>query len=143
MNWFRKDADGRFLWPGYGDNARVLAWIFDRCEGTLDATDTPIGFVPLAGDLNVDGLEIDPSRPRRTDSSVKLPLGGPRYLSSKSILPNLAIDSPTNFAISSRLWIIGSGNHDFGAKVEAPACRPPLTAFEASLPVSIIADRQS
>ena len=59
VNWFRKDADGRFVWPGYGDNARVLAWIFDRCEGTVDATDTPIGLLPEQDDLNVDGLEIE------------------------------------------------------------------------------------
>ena len=59
VNWFRKDADGRFIWPGYGDNARVLAWIFDRCERQLSATDSPIGFLPIQGDLNVDGLEID------------------------------------------------------------------------------------
>ncbi len=61
VNWFRKDSDGRFLWPGYGDNARVLAWIFDRCEGAVGATDTPIGSLPIQDDLNVDGLDIDPS----------------------------------------------------------------------------------
>ncbi len=61
VNWFRKGSDGRFLWPGYGDNARVLAWIFDRCEGTVDARDTPIGLLPIQGDLNTDGLEIDPT----------------------------------------------------------------------------------
>jgi phosphoenolpyruvate carboxykinase (GTP) len=60
VNWFRKDADGRFLWPGYGDNARVLAWIFDRCNGSIDATETPIGRLPCRSDMNTDGLEIDP-----------------------------------------------------------------------------------
>jgi phosphoenolpyruvate carboxykinase (GTP) len=60
VNWFRKGADGRFLWPGYGDNARVLAWIFDRCDGSIDATETPIGRLPYQSDLNTDGLEIDP-----------------------------------------------------------------------------------
>ena len=64
VNWFRKGADGRFLWPGYGDNARVLAWIFDRCDGSIDATETPIGRLPYQSDLNTDGLEIDPSHPR-------------------------------------------------------------------------------
>jgi phosphoenolpyruvate carboxykinase (GTP) len=59
VNWFRKGADGRFLWPGYGDNARVLAWIFDRCDGSIDATETPIGRLPHQSDLNTDGLEID------------------------------------------------------------------------------------
>jgi phosphoenolpyruvate carboxykinase (GTP) len=62
VNWFRKDADGRFLWPGYGDNARVLAWIFERCDGSIDAIETPIGRLPYQRDLKVDGLEIDSNR---------------------------------------------------------------------------------
>jgi phosphoenolpyruvate carboxykinase (GTP) len=57
VNWFRKDADGKFLWPGFGENSRVLAWIFERCEGTGDAQETPIGFVPGAGDLDLGGLD--------------------------------------------------------------------------------------
>jgi phosphoenolpyruvate carboxykinase (GTP) len=56
VNWFRKDADGRFLWPGYGDNSRVLDWICRRLEGDAGATDTPIGAVPSADDLELDGL---------------------------------------------------------------------------------------
>jgi phosphoenolpyruvate carboxykinase (GTP) len=59
VNWFRQDRDGRFLWPGYGDNLRVLSWIIDRCSGRVPAAETPIGFVPRAGDLNLDGLTID------------------------------------------------------------------------------------
>ena len=49
VNWFRKDADGKFLWPGFGENSRVLAWIFRRCEGSADAVETPVGYVPAAG----------------------------------------------------------------------------------------------
>ncbi|MBR4376369.1 MAG: phosphoenolpyruvate carboxykinase (GTP) [Spirochaetia bacterium] len=56
VNWFRKDADGNFMWPGYGDNSRVLAWIFDRCEGKDNAVDTAIGYMPKPGALNTDGL---------------------------------------------------------------------------------------
>jgi len=56
VNWFRKDADGKFVWPGFGDNARVLKWIFERCEATAGGIDTPIGTVPDAGDLDVHGL---------------------------------------------------------------------------------------
>jgi phosphoenolpyruvate carboxykinase (GTP) len=59
VNWFRKGSDGQFLWPGYGDNARVLAWIFERCEGSVEAVDTPIGRLPHAGALMSDGLEIN------------------------------------------------------------------------------------
>jgi phosphoenolpyruvate carboxykinase (GTP) len=60
VNWFRKDDDGKFLWPGFGENSRVLAWIFRRCEGKADAIETPIGLVPAAGDAGIDtnGLEI-------------------------------------------------------------------------------------
>jgi phosphoenolpyruvate carboxykinase (GTP) len=57
VNWFRKDADGKFLWPGFGENSRVLEWVFDRCEGTAGAEETVIGFVPGGGHLDVDGLD--------------------------------------------------------------------------------------
>ncbi len=60
VNWFRKDADGKFLWPGFGENSRVLAWIFRRCDGEADAVETPIGFVPAPGALDVDGLDLGP-----------------------------------------------------------------------------------
>jgi phosphoenolpyruvate carboxykinase (GTP) len=58
VNWFRKDDEGSFLWPGFGDNSRVLEWIFRRCEGAVEAEETPIGLVPAAGALNTEGLEI-------------------------------------------------------------------------------------
>jgi phosphoenolpyruvate carboxykinase (GTP) len=58
VNWFRKGADGEFLWPGFGDNSRVLKWIFQRCDGEAEATETPIGLVPAPGALDTDGLEI-------------------------------------------------------------------------------------
>jgi phosphoenolpyruvate carboxykinase (GTP) len=58
VNWFRKDDDGKFLWPGFGDNARVLEWIFRRCEGKVEGEETPIGIVPKAEDLDTEGLDI-------------------------------------------------------------------------------------
>ncbi|HVC25021.1 MAG TPA: phosphoenolpyruvate carboxykinase (GTP) [Acidimicrobiales bacterium] len=58
VNWFRKGADGTFLWPGFGENARVLEWIFDRCSGRGDAVRTPIGWLPADGAIDTDGLEI-------------------------------------------------------------------------------------
>jgi phosphoenolpyruvate carboxykinase (GTP) len=61
VNWFRKGADGSFLWPGFGENARVLKWIFERCDGKGKATKTPIGLVPAADAIDVSGLRIDPS----------------------------------------------------------------------------------
>jgi phosphoenolpyruvate carboxykinase (GTP) len=60
VNWFRKDADGRFLWPGYGENSRVLAWIFERVEGRGDAVATPIGYVPGPAGIDTSGLDIAP-----------------------------------------------------------------------------------
>ncbi len=60
VNWFRKDAGGKFLWPGYGENSRVLAWIFDRVSGRGEAVDTPIGRLPAAEALDVSGLDLRP-----------------------------------------------------------------------------------
>ena len=57
VNWFRTDDDGNFIWPGYGDNFRVLLWILARCEGTVDADETAIGYVPKPADINVEGLD--------------------------------------------------------------------------------------
>jgi len=56
VNWFRKSADGKFLWPGFGDNMRVLKWIIDRCEGRVGATESPIGHIPRMQDLDLDEL---------------------------------------------------------------------------------------
>ena len=58
VNWFRKDADGKFMWPGYGDNMRVLKWVIDRCEGHATALRTPIGNVPRSEDLDLSGLDL-------------------------------------------------------------------------------------
>ena len=58
VNWFRRDADNKFLWPGYGENVRVLKWILDRIEGRAGATETPIGCVPTPSSLTLDGLSI-------------------------------------------------------------------------------------
>ena len=57
VNWFKKDAEGHFMWPGFGDNMRVLDWIIKRCDGTVDAVETPIGYLPKPEDINIAGLE--------------------------------------------------------------------------------------
>ncbi|MGN0624078.1 MAG: phosphoenolpyruvate carboxykinase (GTP) [Oscillospiraceae bacterium] len=64
VNWFKKDDEGNFMWPGFGDNMRVLDWIIKRCEGTVDAVETPIGYVPKPEDINLTGIEdeITPDR---------------------------------------------------------------------------------
>jgi phosphoenolpyruvate carboxykinase (GTP) len=58
VNWFRRDADGRFLWPGFGENSRVLKWVFERVNGGADAVETPIGLLPTPDALDTTGLEI-------------------------------------------------------------------------------------
>ncbi|MGC1851888.1 MAG: phosphoenolpyruvate carboxykinase (GTP) [Solirubrobacterales bacterium] len=58
VNWFRKDTDGKFLWPGFGENSRVLEWVFRRCEGKAEAIETPIGLLPPVDAIDTDGLEI-------------------------------------------------------------------------------------
>ena len=58
VNWFRKDDEGNFLWPGFGDNMRVLLWILDRCEGKADAVESPIGLLPTTDDIDTTGLSI-------------------------------------------------------------------------------------
>ncbi len=58
VNWFRKDEDGRWLWPGYGENSRVLEWVFERVVGAGEATETPIGLIPAPGAINTDGLDV-------------------------------------------------------------------------------------
>ncbi len=58
VNWFRTDDEGHFIWPGFGDNMRVVMWILARCAGEVDAVETPIGFVPKAEDINIEGLDI-------------------------------------------------------------------------------------
>ena len=58
VNWFRKGGDGKYLWPGYGENSRVLKWVFERCEGRVGARDTPIGAVPRVEDLDLAGLSL-------------------------------------------------------------------------------------
>ena len=58
VNWFRKGSDGHFLWPGFGENSRILEWVFRRCQGRAEAVDTPIGRLPAPGSLNLDGVAV-------------------------------------------------------------------------------------
>jgi phosphoenolpyruvate carboxykinase (GTP) len=58
VNWFRKSPDGRWLWPGFGENARVLEWVFERCAGGGEAIETPIGYLPAPGAIPTEGLDV-------------------------------------------------------------------------------------
>ena len=59
VNWFRRDADGSFLWPGFGENSRVLKWVVERIEGRATGLDTPIGYVPSPDAIDISGLDVD------------------------------------------------------------------------------------
>ncbi len=65
VNWFRKDADGKFIWPGFGENSRVLEWVFRRCAGEGETVETPIGLAPAEGEINTEGLSISDEAMRR------------------------------------------------------------------------------
>ncbi len=65
VNWFRKGEDGKFLWPGFGDNSRVLKWVVERLEGTAAAEETPVGHVPAADSLDVSGLDLTEDQVRK------------------------------------------------------------------------------
>ena len=58
VNWFRRDESGRFLWPGFGENLRVLQWVIERCQGAAKAEETPLGFVPIRSAINREGLDV-------------------------------------------------------------------------------------
>ena len=58
VNWFRKDEYGKFLWPGFGENSRVLEWVFRRCDDEGETVDSPLGLLPAEGAINTEGLDI-------------------------------------------------------------------------------------
>ncbi len=99
VNWFRKDADGRFLWPGYGENSRVLEWVFDRAGGKGEALETPIGWVPAAGAINIEGLEVskeDMEELLRVDVAewrTEVPLISEHYAKFGDALPEALSDT--------------------------------------------------
>jgi len=61
VNWFRKDDEDNFMWPGFGENMRVLEWVVRRCKGEVSCAETPIGRLPLPGDLRLDGIDVAPA----------------------------------------------------------------------------------
>jgi phosphoenolpyruvate carboxykinase (GTP) len=68
VNWFRQDDYGHFLWPGFGENLRVLRWIIDRCENRIGAKETPVGYLPKEGDIDISELDISPETMRELTS---------------------------------------------------------------------------
>ncbi|HNG57952.1 MAG TPA: phosphoenolpyruvate carboxykinase domain-containing protein, partial [Solirubrobacterales bacterium] len=62
VNWFRKDEDGKFIWPGFGDNSRVLEWVFNRCDDRGETVETSIGLLPKVEELDLEGVDVTPEQ---------------------------------------------------------------------------------
>jgi phosphoenolpyruvate carboxykinase (GTP) len=98
VNWFRKNAAGKFMWPGYGDNSRVLKWIFERCDGTGKAVDTPVGRLPADGGIDTNGVKVDAADLKELTSADKdgwkaeLPLIREHFASFGAKLPKALSD---------------------------------------------------
>ena len=92
VNWFRKDGDGKYIWPGFGENSRVLAWIFRRCEGKGEVDETPIGLVPKAADLPTEGLDLS-DEDLQALLTVERPSSSPSSSRSRSTWPSSAVTS--------------------------------------------------
>ena len=108
VNWFRKDEDGHFLWPGYGENSRVLDWIFGRCEGTAEAVESPIGYLPAPGAIETEGLDVSEERHDASSSRPIRSCGKPSSRRCTSTLPASATASPPRSGSSSRRSSSGS-----------------------------------
>ena len=108
VNWFRKDQAGAFLWPGFGENMRVLKWIIDRAGGRVGAQESLFGWVPKQGHLDLAGLELDPARLDQATSIVESEWSAE--------LDNLLLVSvgPLHPVVHARLHLLGRCLHHFG-----------------------------
>jgi phosphoenolpyruvate carboxykinase (GTP) len=104
VNWFRKDADGNYLWPGYGENMRVLEWIINRCHGRAYAKETMLGWMPKAGDVNLEGLDISPQQFEALQA-VDIDEFKAEILSQEELFLKLAGDLPKEFIFQRELLI--------------------------------------
>ena len=97
VNWFRKDAQGRFVWPGFGENSRVLKWIVERLSGDAQATRTPIGYLPAPGALDLDGLELS-----KADLDLLLTVDVPAWQREAALIPEFF--ATFGDSLPPRLW---------------------------------------
>jgi len=109
VNWFRKGDDGKFLWPGYGENMRVLAWVLARAAGTAGAAETPLGFVPRAGDLDTTGLDITPDQVKKA-TSIDLKEWGPELESQGELFTKLERTLPAPIKLERELLMARLAN---------------------------------
>jgi phosphoenolpyruvate carboxykinase (GTP) len=108
VNWFRTDDQGKFLWPGFGDNMRVLEWIVSRCTGHGAAVETTLGWMPRPADFNLQGLDMTPEQFQALQSVDKDALQK-ELLSQQELFLKLGADMPKEMLfqrelLASRLW---------------------------------------
>jgi phosphoenolpyruvate carboxykinase (GTP) len=104
VNWFRKGSDGKFLWPGYGENMRVLAWILARAAGTTGAAETLLGWVPRPSDIDTQGLDLTPDQVRAA-TKIDLAEWGPELESQGELFTKLERTLPAAIRIERELLI--------------------------------------
>jgi phosphoenolpyruvate carboxykinase (GTP) len=104
VNWFRKDADGNFMWPGFGENMRVLKWVIDRSHGRAYAKETMLGWMPKAQDLDLEGLEMSPDQFEALQAVDVLEFKA-EILSQEELFLKLAGDLPKEFVFQRELLI--------------------------------------
>jgi phosphoenolpyruvate carboxykinase (GTP) len=105
VNWFRKDENGKFLWPGFGDNMRVLKWIVDRCHGTVYAEETPLGWMPDAKDINIEGIEGYDQEKLRAALAIDIQGWKREVLLQDELFINLSSDLPKELMFQRELLI--------------------------------------
>ncbi len=109
VNWFRKGDDGKFLWPGYGENMRVLAWVLARAAGTAGAAETLLGFVPRPGDLDTTGLDLTPEQVKKA-TSIDLAEWGPELESQGELFTKLERTLPAPIKLERELLMARLAN---------------------------------
>jgi phosphoenolpyruvate carboxykinase (GTP) len=104
VNWFRKNEQGRFMWPGFGENMRVLEWIMARCDGSADAVETPLGWMPRAGGINLDGLGIDEQAMKELETVSEADLRA-ELLSQQEMFLRIGAEMPKEMLFQRELLI--------------------------------------
>ena len=137
VNWFRRDDEGGFLWPGFGENSRVLKWVIERIEGQAAAVETPIGHVPAPGSLDIDGLDMTEDAARARPSRSTPRSGRPRSRRSRSGSRSSASSCPPSSGPSSTGSRRASGSdparRSDPSQISGTVCRDSVTAYAAAM----------